>query len=151
MDNKWVLVANASEAYLYETERLGKEMHLIKTFSHPESRAKGAELVSDRPGRTKADSGYGMATRGDPDEAKALEADRFARELADVLNKGRTNNAYRYLALAAAPHFQGLLKSHLNEHTLEKVTHIISKDFTTCDLRELPKRLKENAQEFALN
>ncbi|NOY15606.1 MAG: host attachment protein, partial [Gammaproteobacteria bacterium] len=122
-------MANASEAHLYATERLGEDMFILKDFSHPESRAKGATLASDRPGSSQG-GGSSMGTRGDPDDPKNFEAERFASELANELDKGRTANAYRRLVLVAAPHFQGLLKSHLDDHTRAMVAHNINKDFT---------------------
>jgi len=141
MDNTWVLVANASEAHLYATERLGEEMSILKDFSHSESRAKGVTLASDRPGSSWG-TGSSIGTRGDPEDPKHFEAERFASELANELEKGRTANAYRRLVLVASPHFQGLLKSRLDEHTQAMVVSKINKDFTACNVRELPARLK---------
>ena len=141
MDNTWVLVANASKAHLYSTERLGADMSILKEFSHPESRAKGASLASDRPGSMQG-RGSSMATRGDSVDPKDFEAERFAEELASELDKGRTTNAYRRLVLVASPHFQGLLKAHLNANTSAMVENNINKDFTAYDMRELPERLK---------
>jgi protein required for attachment to host cells len=140
MDNTWVLVANAAEACLYSTERPGEDMTLLKQFSHPEGRAKGSTLLdSDRSHGRGPHSG----TRGDETvDPKDFEEDRFARQLADELDKGRLDNAYRRLALVAAPHFHGLLNTHLNEHTRALVKYSINKDFTDCDTRELPERLK---------
>jgi protein required for attachment to host cells len=141
MDNTWVLVANASEARLFATERLGQDMTIIKDFSHPESRAKGTTLASDRPGASKG-RGLNTGTRGDPDDPKDFEAERFASELANELDKGRAENAYRRLVLVATPHFQGLLKSHLTDHTRNMVVDNINKDLTACNISELPMRLK---------
>jgi protein required for attachment to host cells len=141
MDNTWVLVANASEARLFATERLGDDMSPLKDFAHPESRAKGVTLASDRPGSSQG-RGSSMGTRGDSEDPKSFEAERFAGELANELDKGRTANAYRRLVLVATPHFQGLLKTHMNDHTRDMVANNINKDFTACDVRELPTRLK---------
>ena len=141
MDNTWVLVANASEAHLYATERLGKEMSILKEFSHPASRAKGQTLASDKPGSSHNRSSN-SGTRGDPVDPKEYEAERFASELADELDKGRTSKAYRRLVLVAAPHFQGLLNAQLNEHTRALVHNHINKDFTAHNMQELPELLK---------
>jgi protein required for attachment to host cells len=143
MDNTWVLVANASEAHLYATERLGKDMTILKDFSHPEGRAKAGTLTSDRPHGRGPHSG----TRGDDTtDPKDFEEDRFARQLADELDKGRLEKAYRRLALVAAPHFHGLLNMHLNDHTRALVKYSINKDLTDCDTRELPERLKNSME-----
>ena len=141
MDNTWVLVANASEARLFATERLGEDMSILKDFSHPESRAKGSTLASDRPGSSQG-RGSNIGTRGDSEDPKNFEAQRFAGELANELDKGRTANAYRRLVVVATPHFQGLLKTQMNDHTRGMVANNINKDFTACDVRELPERLK---------
>jgi len=141
MDDTWVLVANASEACLYATKKLGEEMSILKDFSHPESRAKGAALASDRPGFSQG-KGNNMGTRGDPESPKNFEAERFANELAHELDKGRTANAFHRLVLVATPHFQGLLKSRLDDHTRAMVVNNINKDFTAYNVHELPERLK---------
>lgn len=141
MNNTWVLVANASEAHLYTTERLGEEMSVLQEFTHAESRAKGATLASDRPGNNRS-RGSSMGTMGNPLDPKEFEAKRFASELAKEMDKGRTARAYRRLVLVAVPHFQGLLKAQLNNHTRAMVVNSINKDFTAYGTRELPARLK---------
>ena len=143
MDNTWVLVANASQAHLYATERLGEEMNIIREFSHPESRAKGVNLASDKSGSSH-NTAVNSGTRGEPEDPKEYEAERFAGELADVLDKGRINKAYRRLVLVAAPHFHGLLNAQLDDHTRDLVTTSINKDYTAFDTRELPERLKSH-------
>lgn len=143
MNTTWVLVANAGEARLFGTDNINESLHCLKEFSHPESREKGSELASDRPGHYQSkDTGHGaFAEHTDP---KDYEADRFASELANELEKGRTANEYKKLVLVAAPHFHGLLKTHMNEHTRELVVNNIQKDFTSIETYELPKRLKES-------
>ncbi len=143
MDNTWVLIANASRAHLYATERIGEKMTCLKDYTHPESRAKGSTLASDRPGHNQS-KGTGHGSLGDPADPKYYEANRFAGELASELDAGRKANAYRRLVLVAGPHFRGLLNTHLNEHTRAMVGTYIHKDFTDCDVRDLPGRLKKN-------
>lgn len=143
MDNTWVLVANASKAYLYATEKLGDKMTCLKDFSHPASRAKGTSLASDRPGHNQS-RGMGRGSMGNPTDPKYYEANRFAGVLASELNAGRKANEFRRLVLVAGPHFQGLLNAHLNEHTRAMVENSIHKDFTDCAERELSNRLKKS-------
>lgn len=143
MNTTWVLVADASEARLFETEKIGASLHCIKEFSHPESREKGSDLASDRPGHYQS-KGTGHGAFAEHTDPKDYEAERFASELANALEKGRTDNEYKKLVLVAAPHFHGLLNTHMNEHTRALVVNSIQKDFTACDTLELPERLKEN-------
>jgi protein required for attachment to host cells len=143
MNTTWVLVANAGEARLFETENIEESLHCFKELNHPESREKGSYLASDRPGHYQS-KGTGHGAFAEHTDPKDYEAERFAGELAAELEKGRTNNEYKKLVLVAAPHFHGLLNTHLNEHTRALVVNNIQKDFTACDTFELPERLKEN-------
>lgn len=143
MKNTWVLVANAVEAKLYATEKLGAEISHVREFAHPESREKGSALVSDKPG--KVQGGRGGRGMGDASAPKGYEAEKFARELARALDEGRTANAYQHLVLVATSHFHGLLNSQLDKKTRAMVVTDINKDFTSFNERDLLARLKESA------
>ena len=140
--NTWVLVANASEARIFGTNKIGEAMECMKEFSHPESREKGSELASDRPGHSQS-KGTGHGAMVESSDPKEYEADRFAGELAQELEKGRTSHAYRKLVVVAGPHFHGLLNKHMNDHVRTMVVNDIQKDLTSCEPRDLPGRLKE--------
>ena len=56
MANTWLIVANASQATVYETESHPKTLKLLKEFLHPASRAKGVDLASDRPGHFQGEA-----------------------------------------------------------------------------------------------
>lgn len=134
MTNTWLIVANASQATLYETETPPKSLKLLKEFLHPASRAKGNELASDRPGHFHADArGMEGTTHGafnEPIDPKDYEQERFAIELAKELDAGRTTNSYDNLIIVASPHFHGLLNKHMNEHVAGMVSRHIEKDYT---------------------
>lgn len=137
----WILVANAGEAYLYKSENLRtKDLQLIDTFKHPQSREKDAELVTDQPGHFSTD--HNSRSAYEEIDPKTIEADNFARELGEKLDAGRKNNEYTELLLVAAPAFYGLLNKHLNKHNI-KVLHI-SKDYTKCKEKELIKHIRDN-------
>jgi len=139
----WVLVANAAEARLYSTDKIGAVMECVREFEHPAGRAKGIDLTSDRPTQGK---GAGHGPLGETSEAKAIELEHFAAELAKALDEGRNINAYRHLVLVAAPHFHGLINKHLDDHTRALVSHDIEKDYTTLSERDLSAKLKEVAR-----
>lgn len=139
--NTWVLIANSNKARLFSTERVGEEMVRVREFEHPESREKGSDIVSDRPGHYQS-KGTGHGAFVDPTDPKQHEADVFAGELAGILDKGRTNNEYKRLVVAANPHFMGLLNKHMDTHTRDMIISDIKKDLTTFEDRELPDHLK---------
>ncbi|HEY9147789.1 MAG TPA: host attachment protein [Gammaproteobacteria bacterium] len=137
----WLLVGNASQARLFETQTRPKTLKLIKEYLHPPSREKGEELASDRPGHFQMEgSGTEGSTHGafnEPTSPKSYEHERFAMELAKELNDGRTQNRFGNLMIVASPHFHGLLNQHLNEHVAKMVSTHINKDYTDLDEEKL--------------
>jgi protein required for attachment to host cells len=135
MATTWLIVANASQATLYETETHPKTLTLLKEFFHPASRAKGSELASDRPGHFQGEAlGMEGTTHGafnEPIDPKEYEHERFAIELVKALDAGRSANRYENLIIAASPHFHGLLNKHMNEQVAGMVSRHIEKDYTT--------------------
>lgn len=145
MKNTWLLIANGSEARLFETEFRPKSLNLLREFNHPESREKGAELASDRPGHYQGDAGVGGASHGAFNEAtdpKEYEMERFAGELVEALEAGRLANSYQHLIVASSPKFHGLLNKQMNSHLSKLVDKHINKDYTSCSEKELLERLQ---------
>jgi len=139
MKNTWVLVADSASALLYE-QRGKADVKLHKTFSHPESQKKGTELASDRPGHNQS-KGDGHGAYVDSTSPKEYEADRFAHELANTLEQGRTKNKYSDLVLVAGPQFYGLLNKHLNKHVTAMISQHIDKGLTNIPEHERVSRL----------
>jgi protein required for attachment to host cells len=146
MKNTWLLIANGSEARLFETEFRPKSLTLLQEFTHPESREKGSELASDRPGHYQGDAGTGGgATHGAFNEAidpKEYEMERFASELVQTLETGRLANGYQHLIIASSPKFHGLLNKQMNGHLSKLIDKHINKDFTSCTEKELLERIQ---------
>jgi protein required for attachment to host cells len=153
----WVLVCDASRARLLREEN--QEIRtsagirrmpfvMMEEFAHPESRAKNRNLVSDRMGRTKPSMGTGepYAAKVFRTEPKLVEAQRFARELAERLSHGRDENAFNKLVIAAPPQFLGILRSTLEERIKNCVTDWIEKDYTQLDDWTLAERLEAERQ-----
>ncbi len=129
MPTTWILVSNSSKAKLYANDGPKKGLKLVKEFSHPQSREKGSNLITDRPGHYKsARSARGaFSQQTDPrDQEKA----RFAHELSAALEQGRTGRKYQCLILAAPPDFLGTLNSILGDKVRALVSAAISKDYT---------------------
>lgn len=141
MEVTWILVANASEARLFSNLGPGKGLQLMKEYSHPESREKVSDLVSDRPGHNQT-AGNGHGAYVSPADPKQQEAERFARLLTQDLEQGRTGNQYEKLVLVASPHFLGLLNGHLNGRLGKLVLQRVEKDYTKEKEKELAGHLK---------
>lgn len=141
MAKTWLVVANASQATIYQTEQRPKTLNLIKELLHPPSREKGESLASDRPGHFKGEAvGMEGTTHGafnEPTDPKSYEHERFAVDLAKELDAGRTSNSYQNLIIVASPHFHGLLNKSMNSHVAALVGQHIQKDYTSLAPKEL--------------
>jgi protein required for attachment to host cells len=130
---RWVLVGDASRARLYR-QRSGKDgsFELLETFSHEPSRAKVTDLVTD------------LGKIGAPPEtdAKEVEAQRFARELADVLSDGLNQHAYESLVVIAPSRFLGLLRASIGRTVKKRVEGTYEKDLTWLEPPQLERRLR---------
>lgn len=137
-----ILVANASEARIYKTSKLGETMALADEYTHPDSRKKGIDLVTDRPGHYKS-RGTGRGVLIEPTPPKEVAYEHFAIQLAQELEKKRKNGLYDHLVLIAPPHFHGLLKKHASTQVLDHVIYEIEKDYTKTTQKELQQHLKD--------
>jgi len=134
-----ILVASASEACFYSSENQRfNELSLVEKIEHPESRMKGSDLISDRPGHYQTDHQARSAyEKGDP---KAIEAENFAIELANKLKDYFTHGNYESLMLVVLPHFYGVMKKHLHLSNVD-IIHI-PKDYTKLSLEALMDHLQ---------
>jgi protein required for attachment to host cells len=136
----WIVVANSSRARVLENRGAGTGLAALQAFEHPESRAKGSELVSDRPGHTASDRGSRIALEPNTD-AKRNVQEHFARELARSLEQGRVENRYQDLVLVASSPFLGILRAQLPAHVKAQVRKALDKDYTALAERELAAQL----------
>jgi len=136
----WVVVANSSRARVYENRGAGSGLAALQAYEHPESRAKGIDLVSDRPGHTASDRGSRTALEPDTDPKRNVQ-EHFARELAQALEQGRVENRYQDLVLVASSPFLGILRSQLPKQVNARVRELLDKDYTALAERELAAEL----------
>ncbi|WP_437874765.1 host attachment protein [Sorangium sp. So ce513] len=151
----WILVSDASRAQLYREEPAGKGFTLLESYSHDESRARVRDLMADAHGRkpngTPGGNGHitgggtylgrpGVAPDTDP---KDVEKQKFAQELAEVLEKGLNEHAYDALVLIAPPQFLGLLRGTVSKQVSNHIESTVDKDLSWLDGPRLTERLRE--------
>ncbi len=134
-----VMIANAAAARVFDYQ-VNEAFTLVKEFDHPESRQKGSDLVSDRPGHNEGKGG-GQGAFVPANNPKQVEAERFARELAEWLDSERKQNSYTQLMLVADPRFLGLLNKSLNNQTAQLIFDTLDKDYSQINQRDLPEML----------
>jgi len=141
MTTTWILVANASIARLFAHSGHEHGLALVKELSHPQSRMKNADLVTDRAGHMQG-SGDGHGSRQPRTVAKEQEAEHFAGELARELEHGRNAGQFDRIILVVAPGFLGLLNEKLDPQIAKLVTRRYEKDYTQINDRELAAHLE---------
>lgn len=145
MTGIWIAVANAARARVLQADSPTGELHEVASYVHPAARLHEQELTSDLPGRSFDSAGEGRHAMEEPHSPKEHEADKFAQELAERLEQGRTRHLYQRLILIAGPAFLGRLRKHLSAEAAACVTLELDKDLTQTDLaalrRHLPERL----------
>jgi protein required for attachment to host cells len=114
----------------------------VADLVHPQSRQKGIELGDDRAGHAEGSSpglaGAAYMPRTPPRER---EHERFAQELALMLDKAIATQRCAGLVLVASSPFLGQLKAHLGEQAKKAIVRTLDADYTALDERELAERL----------
>jgi protein required for attachment to host cells len=126
----WILVCDAGRARLFEEASPARHYKTVAVFTHPESRAHVADLTTDAPG-------WKPTT-----DLKQIEAQKFARQLAAVLEKGLDDHAYEALFLVAPGKFLGLLRAALDDQVRGRVQASIDRDLVQLEPREVERRLR---------
>ncbi|TDT43041.1 protein required for attachment to host cells [Halospina denitrificans] len=138
-----ILVADASKARLFRVDSPTGELIELSSDVNPEARLHDSDLTTDKPGRA-ADSNYsGRSAMEDPTDPKEVEAQKFARELTDKLEKARNKGELEKLYIAAPPRFLGELRKHFKPELKSLVVEEIGKDFSHMDAKNLRKHLPE--------
>ena len=140
MATTWILVANSGLAKLYANHGINKGVALLSQHQHPESRGKGLDLVSDRPGSNQG-HGNEHGSFVPATSPKENAADHFALELGRLLEEGRVKNHYERLILVASTPFIGRLKTHLSDGVRKLITGSVDRDYTSVNERELVELL----------
>src|SRR3981189_2233262 len=98
----WILLADAASARLYLSGERPGDWTLLRELQHPEGRMRPSEPLRDNPGRVKQSTGSRAALEP-PTPRKKVEAERFARELAQVLDEGVVSGSCERLRPWEAP------------------------------------------------
>jgi protein required for attachment to host cells len=75
-----------------------------------------------------------------------VEAERFARVLAEALDEGVVSGACERLVLVTPPAFLGILRDKLPPRVAERVSDVIEKDYLHLDQPTLEKRLAKELE-----
>jgi protein required for attachment to host cells len=142
MKTTWVVVAHRAGARIFEHKTPGKGLQLVQELQHAAGRLRSSEIDADRPGRAFDRAGQGRHALSTEESAHEHAAAAFARELAERLHSGRTDNRFGQLVLVAEPRFLGLLRGALDGVSASMVAGTVSKDLAHLQARELLPHLQ---------
>jgi protein required for attachment to host cells len=140
----WLVVANGSRARVLEQADVPGGCTSVAALVHPQTRQKGVELAAqhggDRPGHVEG-TGHGLGSaayqpRTDPRER---ERQRFAREVAAVLNRGVASGRCGGLIVMASDPFLGELKAELDGQATKRLLRTQAVDHTAMSDAELAR------------
>lgn len=152
MQPTWIVLADKGRARILQTTRPGRDLEEVEEFTDPAAHADTADLRRDATGRRAPSDSYGgrpndgttvgnATVSAGGEEKLDLEAERFAKQVADRLVQARRAQRFEQLRIVAAPKFLGRLRKALPHEVSDVVVDEIDKDLLQLDRRELTQRL----------
>lgn len=125
---QWVVVADEAIARILAWPDRGHELQPVEELTDPTAHASGAELRRDAVGRRAAGVGRGHATSSAGADEHQVEAEAFARRVAQRLAECLQQRRFDALHVVAAPRFLGLLRKAFSPQLAAAVGHELNKD-----------------------
>ncbi len=143
MKRHWFVVANSARARVIERTGSADDWADVADLAHPESRWPAGAPGPDRRGHVEGRGhGVGGATFRPRTEPRAHERERFAREIAALLDAGIAERRFDDLVLVASDPFLGVLDAHLGSAALGRVRARVAHDWTGLPDDELVVKLR---------
>ena len=128
------VVADEARAIFYTHETKSGSLTEWRRYKNDIARAKTADLVTDRGGRSFDSNGQGRhSVASDRDGPKQLAARRFAKRIADAIAADVNSGSCRGYALVAAPRFLGELREAVATSTSNEPYASVNKDVVDQD------------------
>lgn len=106
-------------------------------------RLKNAEINTDRPGFSSSSGpGPGGHSMTPAETAHDHVAANFAREIAELLQRGRNEQRFNQIVLVAEPRFLGMMRGTLDNGTLNMVRGTVGKDLAHVAFHDLGRHLE---------
>lgn len=134
-----IVVANAARARIFERDDDSQALREIADLVHTPSRQKASTLGDDRPGHALK----GQASTSFAPHTALLEREhqRFAREVAQLLETAALDHRMSGLVLLASNPFLGELKAALGDAARKLLKRSTPLDLTTFSDRDLEQRV----------
>jgi len=140
--NTWIVVANGSKARFFLAES-NNELKEMSELIEEESRMKGEEILTDKPGRSFDSFGAGRHQMESSTDLKEEIAKKFAKEVMDHMEELENDHRVNQLFIIAAPKFLGMIQNHLNPSLKGCLQGTIDKDLTSFPPEKIRHYLPE--------
>jgi protein required for attachment to host cells len=142
MHRMWIVVADEGRARFVERVRPRAELTEVAEIASERAHARAAELRRDAKGRLygKGERAMGHTTEPHADP-RQKEAQRFARRVAEHLERAHREQRYDQLFIIAAPAFLGMLRDELPPTLRKLVGGELDQDLVKLDFHTLAQRL----------
>ena len=136
----WVLIADGEKALFLENIGDAQDMHLEVLRKEEQENPETSEQGTDKPGRFNDGPSVQRSAVQETDW-HALEKQRFAKDLAQILYKAAHAHKFDKIVLVAAPKVLGDLRAELHSEVSDRVIAEISKTVTNEPLIEIERML----------
>ncbi len=146
MPKTCILIANGHRARFLEQDQSGATLVELADFIYPAASTLTQASAARASG--KQGQGHGSAEHGgtpfEPQTSGVEKAySRFARQLADYLNRAVDKQHCDRVALIATGPMLGALRPRLSPRAQEKLVRSVDSDFTHYQGRDLQQRVQE--------
>lgn len=156
MKTTWAIVADEAIARILEKPEEGGDLVAVEELTDPDAHAREGDLRRDAEGRRSGGSTQrsdgraphalmsgANATAAAGESELHLEAQRFARTVAQRLKELHQARRYDAIHLVAAPRFLGYLRKQLDPEVAHTVVGSLDKDLIHLSNAEITRRLFE--------
>lgn len=130
----WIVAANSTIARIFQLDKL--LLIEMNGLVHPESRLREKDFIEGSAGSVVG-AGSRKIMLGQQQSPKKIEAEQFAKQIAEHIGNARASGRLERLFLAASPSFLGLLRNEMDAHTAGLIVHEVSKDITHMEPEEI--------------
>jgi protein required for attachment to host cells len=145
MKKIWVMVADeAIVRVMSKSDIPGGPLDAVQALTDPAAHGKDETFHHDAHGRRSASPAQGpgasqpVVSAGE--SGRHIEAEQFARRVAEFLQGALNEGRFDELHIAAAPRFLGLLRKAFPAEVGKRVVQSFDKDWTQADDQDLAAR-----------
>jgi protein required for attachment to host cells len=131
-----IVVADQSEARFYELSGVDRPLELVGRMNDPKAHLHDRDFKSDRPGRVFDSAPPASGRRGarshhstgSERSPRRHEAELFARQIAEQLERAKSSGEFEQFVLIAGPRFLGALRAALSPVAKSALLATVAKD-----------------------